>query len=81
MYGMRWLGILLAVLAGTTARAQDKPAATWKAGVAKIVITPDKLMWMSGYVGTPGRGNRVGSPGHLSFAQLRLPALRCPSEG
>ena len=25
--------------------------AAWKAGVAKVVITPDKPMWMSGYAG------------------------------
>src|SRR5262245_43367297 len=24
-------------------------SATWKAGVAKTTITPEKLMWMSGY--------------------------------
>ena len=41
------LGGLL--LAGVSARAEiPKP---WKAGVAKVCITPEKPMWMSGYAG------------------------------
>ncbi|HMF13988.1 MAG TPA: neutral/alkaline non-lysosomal ceramidase N-terminal domain-containing protein [Gemmataceae bacterium] len=35
------------LLWASLARAQD--AHTWKAGVAKVKITPEKLMWMSGY--------------------------------
>src|SRR5437667_8513711 len=31
------------------ARAFEPTAASWKAGVAKVVITPERLMWMSGY--------------------------------
>src|SRR5262249_49148723 len=31
------------------ARAQEPAAPVWKAGVAKVNITPDQLMWMSGY--------------------------------
>src|SRR5262245_36768852 len=27
----------------------DDPAGTWKAGVARVNITPDQPMWMSGY--------------------------------
>ena len=39
--------VLIAVcLSGVTARAETPP---WKAGVARVKITPEKLMWMSGY--------------------------------
>src|SRR5262249_29640670 len=27
----------------------DEPAADWKAGAARVRITPEELMWMSGY--------------------------------
>lgn len=37
-----WMAMLTV---GTTALGQDG----WKAGAAKVVITPPKLMWMSGY--------------------------------
>jgi hypothetical protein len=33
----------------STSAADEKKPAAWKAGAAKVVITPDKLMWMSGY--------------------------------
>src|SRR5580704_12994370 len=33
----------------TFVQAAEPAAATWKAGVAKVNITPEKLMWMSGY--------------------------------
>ncbi len=41
-------------LGGTNAVAEDKPPAakgpgTWKAGVAKAVITPEKGVWLAGY--------------------------------
>jgi hypothetical protein len=38
--------LVLALGMAIPAAAQEK---TWKAGVAKIDITPEKLMWMSGY--------------------------------
>lgn len=43
---------LLAFVAGATAQG-NAPAnnATWKAGAAKVVITPKENMWMSGYGG------------------------------
>ena len=44
-----WLVLLLLVVAQTT-RAADAPAG-WKAGFSRVVITPEKLMWMSGYGG------------------------------
>src|SRR5690349_10529955 len=31
------------------AQAVERPAASWKAGVAKVRITPERFMWMSGY--------------------------------
>jgi hypothetical protein len=34
-----------------TGFAPGQRAEVWKAGAAKVVITPDKLMWMSGYGG------------------------------
>jgi neutral ceramidase len=33
------------------AQAADDPAATWKAGVAKAVITPEQPLWLAGYGG------------------------------
>jgi neutral ceramidase len=33
----------------TFAQADEPAAPVWKAGVAKVKITPEKLMWMSGY--------------------------------
>ena len=51
----------LALLAGLfLVRAQDQPkpvsvaphvAATWKAGLASVVVTPEKFIWMAGYAG------------------------------
>jgi hypothetical protein len=42
------LALLLAAgLCAASARAGEAP--TWKAGAARVKITPDKLMWMSGY--------------------------------
>jgi len=40
------LAISIAILFGATLQAE---AAPWKAGVAKIKITPEKPMWMMGY--------------------------------
>jgi len=46
-----WFGaIALAVCASGWASARDRDKA-WKAGLAKIVITPEQPMWMSGYAG------------------------------
>lgn len=44
-----WWLLLLVMLLCANARA-DEPAG-WKAGFARIVITPEKPMWMSGYGG------------------------------
>jgi len=41
-------GLLLAALTGILI-VPGTQAATWKAGVAKIVITPQRPMWMAGY--------------------------------
>lgn len=41
------LGLLLCL--ATSAHAEDRRP--WQAGVAKIIITPEKPMWMSGYAG------------------------------
>jgi hypothetical protein len=39
--------LLVAALVAVPARADDAPG--WKAGAARVKITPDKPMWMSGY--------------------------------
>jgi hypothetical protein len=39
--------LLVAALFAVPARADD--AATWKAGAARVKITPDRPMWLSGY--------------------------------
>jgi hypothetical protein len=38
---------VFALFAGTAAQSAEPPS--WKAGTAKVKITPEKLMWMSGY--------------------------------
>jgi hypothetical protein len=46
----RWILLLAAFTCfAAPAAAQDKGDPPWKAGAAKVVITPDNLMWMSGY--------------------------------
>jgi hypothetical protein len=48
----RWPTVSLCILflyGSTPAGAFESPVPSWKAGVAKIKITPDGLMWMSGY--------------------------------
>src|SRR5262245_51621719 len=53
------LVMLIASLSTATASAQDAPA--WQAGVAKVAITPDKALWMSGYGGRtkPAQGKET----------------------
>ena len=41
-----WLSSLLICSLGSAAVAEE---ATWKAGIATAVVTPDKPMWMAGY--------------------------------
>jgi hypothetical protein len=43
-----WLGIL-AVFPGSPTESSKPDAARWIAGVAKVKITPEHFMWMSGY--------------------------------
>src|SRR5438445_4205533 len=43
-----FLGVLF-LFASYSAQTFGKDAPTWKAGAAKVNITPEKLMWMSGY--------------------------------
>src|SRR5438132_9412813 len=48
----RWIALSLCffVFGGSVpALASEGTATSWKAGVAKVVITPERLMWMSGY--------------------------------
>jgi hypothetical protein len=46
-----WLAFLaLAILASFVLRADaQQPATSWKAGIAKAVITPEKAVWLAGY--------------------------------
>ena len=39
----------LTVFSGSLAAVADAAEATWKVGLAKTVITPEKFMWMAGY--------------------------------
>jgi len=39
----------LALFAASLAAAADAAEATWKVGLAKTQITPEKYMWMAGY--------------------------------
>ncbi len=52
--------ICLALLLSLAA-TNPAPAQTWKAGAAKVKITPEKLMWMSGYSSrtTPAEGTLI----------------------
>jgi neutral ceramidase len=53
----RLLAIALCVslsLCVSRSPAQEPKPGVWKAGVAKINITPEKLMWMSGYAARKG---------------------------
>lgn len=40
---------ILLICTSIYATAQDKQVENWKAGVAKVVITPGESMWMAGY--------------------------------
>jgi hypothetical protein len=44
-----WCFVLVSVFSSALARADAPADSGWKAGVAKVNITPDHLMWMSGY--------------------------------
>ena len=45
-----WLALVLACC-GSSIYGQENGKPVWKAGVAKVVITPRSRMWMSGYAG------------------------------
>lgn len=61
---MRWLGLFCFVVF-SPASAHTAP---WQAGVARVVITPEKLMWLSGY----GARDR---PAQGKLAELHAKAL------
>jgi hypothetical protein len=46
---MRVVPLVFLLALGMAAPAAAQGEKTWKAGVAKLNITPEKLMWMSGY--------------------------------
>ena len=63
----RWLagwGLLLAMLVCSSASAES-----WQAGVARVVITPDEPMWMSGY---GGRDHAAEGKLHELFARATV---------
>src|SRR5260370_19478672 len=43
-----WLGVV-EILAGSPAQGKEPEATGWKAGVARVKITPEHFMWLSGY--------------------------------
>src|SRR5687768_6663899 len=48
--GLRWVLIVaLGIASGVAATAQTGAQTSWKAGVAKIVITPREPIWLAGY--------------------------------
>lgn len=47
----RVIGLLVAVFVSIPLSSEGAFAQDWQAGVAKVKITPKKLMWMSGYGG------------------------------
>lgn len=53
--------------------AAEQPAADWEAGFARVVITPEEPMWLSGY------GNRTKpAEGKIHDLYARAAALRSP---
>jgi hypothetical protein len=46
---IRRVALLLAVFLISTGVLRAEGATAWKAGAARVCITPDELMWMSGY--------------------------------
>ena len=54
---MRWTIFAgVALLATSAAQAEEKPS--WKAGLARANITPEKPMWLAGYGGRGMGGAR-----------------------
>ena len=56
-----------------TARSES-PTATWQAGFAKVMITPERPMWLSGY-----GGRTKSAEGKVHELYARAAALRGPS--
>jgi hypothetical protein len=84
-----WLGLLLAALGVTSASADSSSA--WKAGAAKVSITPKEPVWMAGYAARTGPSEGVLTELHarslfLEDAQghrlvvLTLELIEIPSE-
>src|SRR5438067_12789918 len=63
---------LLLSLAGPTSSALGQDA-TWKAGVAKAAITPEKGVWLAGY------GTKRPPDGKLHDLWMKALALEAPS--
>ncbi|MFN0198303.1 MAG: neutral/alkaline non-lysosomal ceramidase N-terminal domain-containing protein [Planctomycetaceae bacterium] len=61
--------ILVALSTLGTARAEEK---TWKAGVAKAVLTPEKAVWLAGY------GSKRAPDGKLHDLWMKALALEAP---
>ena len=55
-----WCLALLA--AGPAAFAQEADEGAWRAGAARVNITPERAMWMSGYGDRNRPAGRSGSP-------------------
>jgi hypothetical protein len=63
-----------ALAAGTATSAADQPA-TWKAGLAKAVITPEKAVWLAGY------GSKRVPDGKLHDLWMKALALEDSASG
>jgi hypothetical protein len=63
---------LLVLFVGLVGPVQGQPA-TWKAGIAKAVITPEKGVWLAGY------GTKRPPDGKLHELWLKVLALEAPS--
>ena len=61
MTGRRGCVAFLMLLATSLGSAAEPAPPGWKAGAARVKITPEKLMWMSGYSGgtKPAEGTLI----------------------
>lgn len=73
---MKYYVAVLAICTACAANAQSG----WKAGVAKVDVTPNESIWLSGY---GNRSKAVGSSAPADFRQGGCVRgyIRCPEPG
>lgn len=64
---------LALVLSSVAPRAAEGQAPTWRAGVARVVITPEKSVWLAGY------GSKRAPDGKLHDLWMKALALEAPN--